>query len=411
MLEVGADLAEFDTTPESCLEIERLSFGAATDAYDRLVVRGDVLSLYERGGITRYDHDRIGSVPVLGRNRDPADPVWNFDVFWGAFNEHYEYFDVRAVDWDAVRQHLRPRVKGASREALADVLVEAVRTLADPHVELAMGTETVGSDDARDGSLSAWWRREAGVAEDAGGFVRAMREVVMERLGVRSARALANGRVVVGDVDESTGYIAIGSMWGFANEGGATQLQEVRAAGDAIDEALAELADRRALVLDIRANGGGWDAVSLAIAARFCDRPRVAFTKRARDGDGHTEPQSIAIEPAGSAPFRGRVSLLIGPSTGSAAEIFTLCLMALPNVTTVGMPTWGITSDELAKHLPNGWVVTLSNERYEMPDGRCYEQIGIPPTAHVAPDVGETLEAYLRRGIEAAAQLSRSDRA
>ena len=71
--------------------------------------------------------------------------------------------------------------------------------------------------------------------------------------------------------------------------------------------------------------------------------------------------------------------LLTSGLTASAAEIFVLSLMNHPRVTRVGEPTSGILSDVMERHLPNGWMVTLSNELYRAVDGELYEDRGIPP--------------------------------
>lgn len=405
ILQIADDVRRFDTTAESCLEIDRWTLSGAAEEFDRLEVRDGVLSMFERGGITRYDHDRGGAVPTIGTSRDPADPLWNFDVFWRAFAEQYAFFELRGVEWNELGRRLRPRAEGASPATLADVLAEAVHALADAHVELDLGDRTIWSGAEGERSLTAWWRREHGASATTGGFAPAMRQVMLDELGVRDARTRANDRLVVGRIDDATGYVAIGSMWGFADGDDPSQSDDARAAGEAIDGALGELAGTRSLVLDVRTNDGGWDAVSLAIASRFADRPRVPFTKRARDGDGFTERQAIDVEPAGARRHTGPVAVLTSGTTGSAAEIFALCMGVLPTVTTIGEPTRGITSDELEKHLPNGWVVTLSNERYETPAGDCYERVGIPPSVPLAPTAGESLTGYLRRGVEAATGL------
>ena len=54
-------------------------------------------------------------------------------------------------------------------------------------------------------------------------------------------------------------------------------------------------------------------------------------------------------------------------------------MMALPNVTRMGERTRGVLSDMLLMQLPNGWVVSLSNEIYQAADGRVYEGVGVPP--------------------------------
>jgi carboxyl-terminal processing protease len=75
-------------------------------------------------------------------------------------------------------------------------------------------------------------------------------------------------------------------------------------------------------------------------------------------------------------------------------------------VTRVGRPTLGIFSDDLAKHLPNGWVTSLSNEVYAAPDGNEYEGEGVPPQVHVPVfrehDFRGGLELAVARAVELA---------
>jgi hypothetical protein len=43
--------------------------------------------------------------------KKPADtPLANFDVFWTTFSEHYPFFALHGMDWQAVRNKYRPRV-------------------------------------------------------------------------------------------------------------------------------------------------------------------------------------------------------------------------------------------------------------------------------------------------------------
>ena len=72
------------------------------------------------------------------------------------------------------------------------------------------------------------------------------------------------------------------------------------------------------------------------------------------------------------------VYLVTNDVTASAAEIFTMCMRSLPNVTTVGLPGEGALSDVLSKTLPNGWELGLSNEIYVDHEGICHEGPGIP---------------------------------
>jgi carboxyl-terminal processing protease len=63
----------------------------------------------------------------------------------------------------------------------------------------------------------------------------------------------------------------------------------------------------------------------------------------------------------------------------SGGELATLGLRALPNVVHMGGATRGSFSTVLAKPLPNGWVVELSNEVISGPGGEVFEETGIAP--------------------------------
>lgn len=65
--------------------------------------------------------------------------------------------------------------------------------------------------------------------------------------------------------------------------------------------------------------------------------------------------------------------------TVSGGEIATMTLRNLPNVTHVGQTTRGSFSTPLAKPLPNGWYLELSNEIFASPEGTVYEGHGIDP--------------------------------
>ena len=59
-----------------------------------------------------------------------------------------------------------------------------------------------------------------------------------------------------------------------------------------------------------------------------------------------------------------------------------LALLQHPRITRIGEATRGMLSDAMERHLPNGWILSLSNELYSAYDGSLYEGSGVPP--HVA---------------------------
>ena len=158
-----------------------------------------------------------------------------------------------------------------------------------------------------------------------------------------------------------------------------------------MDQVVAEFADAETVILDVRFNGGGYDATALTLAGRFADQERLALTKHARNGDSFTPLREFYVQPLGDQQYTGNVIVLTSPLTASAAEIFVMALQALPNVTVIGEPTSGGTSDILGRQLPNGWQFGLSNEVYYASDGQVYEGLGLQPDVVVPINIENLL--------------------
>ncbi len=76
--------------------------------------------------------------------------------------------------------------------------------------------------------------------------------------------------------------------------------------------------------------------------------------------------------------------LLTGPDTVSAGETFTMALRERkPHVTSLGLNTQGVFSDDLNRKLPNGWRFRLPNEVYLTKDGKAFDATGVPPDIHL----------------------------
>ena len=173
--------------------------------------------------------------------------------------------------------------------------------------------------------------------------------------------------------------------------------------GPALDRALADLIDTRALVLDISHNLGGDDEISSDIAARFADRARKAYSKQAFRGG---TVQWFDTVPRQVSRYLKPVYLLTSELTASAAEVFTIRMRGLPNVVQVGEATQGIFSDSTEKGLPNGWILAMSTEIYRDPYGRNYEGAGVSPVVpYRVIGVGHEAARY-RNAILHAAELA-----
>ncbi len=150
----------------------------------------------------------------------------------------------------------------------------------------------------------------------------------------------------------------------------------------AIDEVVGIFKSARAVIIDVRRNGGGDDRVGKLIADRFADRRRLYMTTQDRIGPEHDDfasPKLWYVDPGGPVQFVRTVLLLTDRTSISAAENFALAMKVLPHATQVGDLTSGCFADVARRALPNGWTVSYSFNLFLDHTGFCWEGIGVPP--------------------------------
>jgi C-terminal processing protease CtpA/Prc len=312
------------------------------------------------------------------------DPELNFEVLWHTFDQHYAFFSERNVDWDAVYAEFRPQIdKETTRRKLGKVLDEILERLRDGHVALYIDDNDVVSVESRSATKILEECREQWGAncylhdyleELYASFEKILRTTYLED----RFKTAFDESAIWGQIAKSTGYFRIDSMEGLAR-GRYSSSDDLAALEPVIDDMLEDLRHLPNMIVDIRLNGGGHDAVALALASRFADTRRVFGSKRAFENGHRTTQQDLIVEPADGPRYQGRVAVLTSGETASAAEVFALAMRSLPQVTLVGEATMGIFSDELSRSLPNGWEFSLSNEIYLAPNDELFEAIGVPP--------------------------------
>ncbi|MFB7226575.1 S41 family peptidase [Streptomyces fimicarius] len=376
-------LQEYQTTAVSCIEgdsARRTGLGAYT------LPDGTVITVRAQGGRDRASMradgsvgdrklSRIAKLPDACTRPAPEGPLAAFDVFWQSFEENYPFFAAKGIDWHAVRDRYRPEVHaGTTRDELFTVFSEMVEPLHDGHVAVQNGDRVFA-------------RVRPGTAVPTGELDTKAKKFIVER-DLRNARNLqdfAAGRITYADLPGGQGYLRISGFGGYAGEDTsyAAQLAQL---DQALDTALGKERPRRlnGLIIDLRINGGGSDALGIHIAERLTDTPYVAYAKRARndpaDPTKHTRPQPVYVNPAQGPRHTGPVAVLTGGSTFSAGETFTQALMDRPGRTVrIGQLTQGVFSDALVRELPNGMAAFLTNEEFLTRSGRTFDGTGIPP--------------------------------
>jgi len=170
-----------------------------------------------------------------------------------------------------------------------------------------------------------------------------------------------------------------------------------------VEAALDRLADAKALVLDVRANGGGDETLARRIAGRFA-KARTRYGKvQVRDptlgGQGFLDPFPKEFDPLPGTPDTRKVVVLQGPCCVSSTEWFLLMMGALENVTTVGLPSRGATGNPQPFPVFPGVNVLVPTWRGLTLDGQLIEGRGVPPDEEVGRGE-EGKDAALDRALE-----------
>lgn len=333
-----------------------------------------VITLAGDPASTRYLFDLLPSLPAACASAAPWTPDRIAAFVADTFSEVYPNSAERGLDWSARKAtalaKLGPQANdGQLWAALSDMLAG----VDDPHVELH-GVVAGDQRDLEPGVSPTLARVHAADAEGSEkAWLQAYREGVLTNILAGKGRQAANNRIFWGLVDD-IGYLNVVTMGAFARNAAPDDPRPLNAV---LDEALTAFAGAKVVIVDVSNNRGGYDTISRAIAGRFTDQPRVAYSKVAVGAKAAS--QTVTVEPANGPRFTGPVYLVTSDITVSAGETFGLMMRALPNVKQVGGVTQGAYSDQLPKPLPNGWAFALPAELYKTPDGRNLEGRGLTP--------------------------------
>lgn len=330
---------------------------------------GDMLALSEFDTGREIVFQRLEKLPPeTVRTNDPKS---NLDYLLSMFSELYPAFEDRNVDWEEVVRQARSKADRKIDDeqelfAICKGVLDGIGR--DGHVGIT----------GPDGERYSPARALAGPMLASSTRERHM-ELIRHRYLEGPVRETANGKIIYGHLANGVGYINVLAVEGMAAD---PSLQGQREALDAsLDELWRAFYDTRELILDLRHNGGGFDALSLMVAGLFADSEYIAFSKRARiQGTGRfTEPRLFHVAPREQSLAAKPLRILTGPGTASGAEILVMATLQFPHARRLGAPTMGILSDTILRELPNGWQVRLYSERYFAFDGEAFEGIGIAP--------------------------------
>ncbi len=312
-------------------------------------------------GIATYVPTFAGrTVPPL-REIDRQMAETSFDQMWNEFDREYAMFILHPeVNWTELRDRYRPRaIESRTTYEFATVCAEMLRHLRDLHIGMTVEAQNIP---------------------------------VYSRILQANANPAAY-KTTIGLLQQTDA----GLTWGrTADDIGFIEIRTWQSGTlvEQFDEIIDQLRTTRALVVDVRLNGGGSEPLALAVAGRFADQQRVYAFSRYRTGPAHTDltPKlPRRVEPRGPWRYERPVLVLIGPKCMSSNESFIAMMSQCPQVTTLGERTCGASGNPKAIELPAGVSVTVPRWIDYLPDGTPLEGQGITPNA-VFPT---TREAFL----------------
>jgi C-terminal processing protease CtpA/Prc len=176
----------------------------------------------------------------------------------------------------------------------------------------------------------------------------------------------------------------------------------------ALEKALPEILQARALIIDVRRNGGGNSDFGLQILSylsldgiptpRSYERDSPAVQRARGDISIILKPLSTTAEPVRitrKQVFQGQVAVLTSARTFSAAEDFAASFRLMKRGIIVGEATGGSTGQPLSFALPGGGMARICVKRDTWPDGTSFVGKGIQPDIAAAPTV-----ASIRAGAD-----------
>jgi carboxyl-terminal processing protease len=155
---------------------------------------------------------------------------------------------------------------------------------------------------------------------------------------------------------------------------------------DSVLQAIDDLHDAPALIIDLRGNPGGVFQVRTAIASKLVGEQKLFMRYQRRDG-----LQEVYLDPVPDA-YQGQVVILVDEFSWSSSEEFAGSLQALGRAMIVGAQTPGRCLVQDIALLPEGALLIYPSAQSQTPNGRVLEDNGVLPDIEVALDRGQLLQ-------------------
>jgi len=301
-----------DITSISCVPFSKRNFNEIKAS---LSLERDTLVLIE--GPLTFKFTRLDKLPEPCTNNIAnelaGDPIYNFEVFMETVKEHYAFLELNKVDWDKLYSTQKRKFTSNSSEVdLYLILEETFEKLNDNHAyleasdnlydkleklqanedsfednEIEYGdfpvAEMVAKNYLQENMTKDSWIIEWGKMTDEIGFIQLkamwlfaeinMSETLIDSIGYLDAYVLTRSKMFEGEFIK----------------------KEIEGVDNIMNRVINDLADTKSIVIDVRFNGGGQDAVSAQILSHFNTNRRPVAKSKFRYGNRHTATHTFYV--------------------------------------------------------------------------------------------------------------------
>lgn len=260
-----------------------------------------------------------------------TNPKINFDYLWQKCLEEYSYFNVKNIDWQAVKDKYEPALNNEmSQDSLFTVLSEMLNELKDGHVNLFSDFRTSFYTSSLQEQDNFDWR------------------IVVDNYLISNYEI--TGGFQHSEINNNLGYIRLSS---FTEKITSKQL----------DYLLQKYSTTNGMILDLRENGGGKIENVYRILERFINKSTTIYYSKIKSGIGTDDfsfPKPVIINPYQGIKYLKPLVVLVDSGTFSSASLVALATNALPHIKLIGQKTSGGLGMPRGGQLPNGWYYRFS---------------------------------------------------
>jgi CubicO group peptidase (beta-lactamase class C family) len=308
----------------------------------------------------------------------------NFEFFWQDLQQYYPFFIERQLNWPQLYQQYAPLFANATAEQELQYYQQILLQFQDAHLSISTQQQDLLSI-APKGLLASVMQQTDDLTEAVALLAEYQQQLQQQTDSFLQAPGLQHSVAVphatFGWLPGDIAYLRLDQLYQFT----ARQDQhpadivlgltaDLQGADALMQEFKQKFATSKALVLDLRFNQGGHDAIALQLVSHLNNQAKTVGYKGLSSGS----LQAVTLA-ASNNPYLQPVIVLTGGMTTSAAEIMTLALKALPQVTVIGEATQGALSDTMQRTMPNGWQLGFGNELYLDANKELLEVKGVTP--------------------------------